>query len=367
MTAEPNTVVENQRIRGAALRANAVSPQRAFLTQPRYPILFQINTRAWMTDLARSLNRTVTLDDIADSTLDEWQARGFDWIWLLSVWTTGAVGQRISRQNAEWRHEFQETLKDLTENDIAGSGFAITAYTVSSLLGGDAALARLRERLRRRGLRLMLDFVPNHTAVDNPWVIERPEVYVGGTESDIARTPGNYFRLDGAQGGRIVAHGRDPYFPGWPDTLQLDYSNPATIEVMSEQLSRIGERCDGVRCDMAMLVLPDVFERTWGHRAISFWPDAIRRVRARSPGFVFMAEVYWDLEWTMMQQGFDFAYESGYTIDCGMPTHNQCAIICARGSITRTNWLDSWRTMTSHAPVRSSRKGCGKPLRLSAI
>lgn len=309
MTAEMQPVIEADRTRATALRADSVAVQRAALTQPRYPTLYQVNTRAFLTDLARSLNRTVTLDDIPDATMDEWKARGFDWIWMLSVWSTGATGQRISRQNAEWRHEFQTTLKDLTEEDIAGSGFAITAYSVSPALGGDAALARLRERLRRRGLRLMLDFVPNHTAVDNPWVIEHPEVYVTGSEADIARAPGNYIKLSGPQGERILAYGRDPYFPGWPDTLQLDYSNPATLEVMSEQLARIGERCDGVRCDMAMLILPDVFERTWGRRAMPFWPDAIRRVRARSPGFIFMAEVYWDLEWTMMQQGFDFAYD----------------------------------------------------------
>ena len=48
----------------------------------------------------------------------------------------------------EWRREFQETLPDLREEDIAGSGFAITDYTVHSALGGDSALARLRERLR---------------------------------------------------------------------------------------------------------------------------------------------------------------------------------------------------------------------------
>src|SRR5262249_38097903 len=72
---------------------------------------------------------------------------------------------------------------------------------------------------------------------------------------------------------------------------------------------RIAGQCDGVRCDMAMLVLPDVFDRTWGRSAPLFWPAATRRVRERAPGFVFMAEVYWDLEWTMLQQGFDYAYD----------------------------------------------------------
>ena len=106
-----------------------------------------------------------------------------------------------------------------------------------------------------------------------------------------------------------MAYGRDPYFAGWPDTLQLDYANPATQETMIAQLVKIAGQCDGVRCDMAMLVLPDVFERTWGRRAPLFWPDATRRVREKAPGFCFMAEVYWDLEWTMQQQGFDYAYD----------------------------------------------------------
>ena len=117
---------------------------------------------------------------------------GFDWIWLLSVWRTGPAGQRVSRANPEWRREFEETLPDLREEDIAGSGFAITGYTVHPDLGGDAALARLRERLRARGLRLMLDFVPNHTGLDHPWVEDHPEYYVAGTEVDLARAPQNY-------------------------------------------------------------------------------------------------------------------------------------------------------------------------------
>ena len=78
---------------------------------------------------------------------------------------------------------------------------------------------------------------------------------------------------------------------------------------MISQLVKIAGQCDGVRCDMAMLVLPDVFARTWGRRAPLFWPEAIRRVRERVPAFCFMAEVYWDLEWTMQQQGFDYAYD----------------------------------------------------------
>jgi glycosidase len=275
----------------------------------RYPSLYQINTRVWLTELSQKLGRRATLDDIPDAELDRLGQMGFDWVWFLSVWQTGLAAQQVSRSNAEWRREFHETLPDLREDDIPGSGFAITGYTVHADLGGDAALARLRERLTKRGLRLMLDFVPNHMGLGHPWVEDHPEYFIRGTERDLAGAPQNYTWAKRKQGDLLLAHGRDPYFPGWPDTLQLNYANPATQEAMIGELVKIAGQCDGVRCDMAMLVLPDVFERTWGQRAPPFWPNAIRRVRERVPGFLFMAEVYWDLEWTLQQQGFDYAYD----------------------------------------------------------
>jgi len=279
------------------------------MTGPKFPCLFQINTRVWVNELSEALGRPATLDDIPDLELDRLAEMGFDWVWFLSVWQTGVAGQRVSRENPEWRSEFHDTLPDLRERDIAGSGFAITGYTVHEDLGGDEALARLRERLRQRGLRLMLDFVPNHTALDHPWVEDHPDYYVSGTDSDLARAPQNYTRIRRNEGDQVFAYGRDPYFAGWPDTLQLNYGNPALQEAMIQELLRIAGRCDGVRCDMAMLVLPEIFERTWGIPAQSFWPMAIRRVRERVPGFWFMAEVYWDMEWTLQQQGFDYTYD----------------------------------------------------------
>jgi glycosidase len=275
----------------------------------RYPSLYQINTRVWLTELARNLGRPATLDDIPDSELQRLADLGFDWVWLLSVWQTGLAGEQVSRGNPEWRKEFQETLTDLREEDIAGSGFAITGYKVHEGLGGDAALARLRERLRRNGLLLLLDFVPNHTALDHPWVETHPEFYIQGTEADLVRSPRNYAWVKRKQGDLLLAHGRDPYFAGWPDTLQLNYGNPATQDAMIAELSKIAGQCDGVRCDMAMLLLPDVFLRTWGVASQPFWPRAIHRVREQAKDFRFMAEVYWDLEWTLQQQGFDYAYD----------------------------------------------------------
>ncbi len=262
-----------------------------------------------LTELSRNIGKRATLDDIPDTELDLLAEKGFDWIWFLSVWTTGDLGRKISRENTEWRHDFEKTLPDLREEDIEGSGFAIADYKVHPNIGGDDALKRLRERLSKRGLKLMLDFVPNHMGPDHHWVEEHPEYFVAGNENDLAQNPQNYQRVKRNQGDLILAYGRDPYFSGWPDTVQLDYSNPATVEAMTKELLRIAEQCDGVRCDMAMLVLPDVFEKTWGRKAQSFWPETIKTVREKVPGFCFMAEVYWDMEWDLQQLGFDYTYD----------------------------------------------------------
>jgi hypothetical protein len=279
------------------------------MTPVLHPSLYQVNTRVWLTSLSETLGRPARLDDIPDGELDRLAKMGFDWVWFLSVWQTGAAGQRISRENPDWEKEFRATLPDLREEDVAGSGFAITGYTVPAALGGNAALARLRGRLAKRDLKLMLDFVPNHMAPDHPWVKSHPEYFVAGIEDDLTREPQNYIRVKGKRGGLVLAYGRDPYFSGWPDTLQLDYSNPATQEAMIRELEKIAGQCDGVRCDMAMLILPEVFERTWGRKPAPFWPFAIRRVREGAPDFCFMAEVYWNMEWTLQQQGFDYTYD----------------------------------------------------------
>jgi hypothetical protein len=105
------------------------------MSTPCYPMLCQINTRVWLTELSGALGRPATLDDIPDVELDRLKSMGFDWVWFLSVWQTGPGAQKISRSNPEWRREFQETLPDLKEDDIAGSGFAITGYTVHQIWG----------------------------------------------------------------------------------------------------------------------------------------------------------------------------------------------------------------------------------------
>ncbi|HVW30141.1 MAG TPA: alpha-amylase family glycosyl hydrolase [Polyangiaceae bacterium] len=285
----------------------------------RHPLLLQINTCIALQELGRRIGRPATLDDLPDSSLDRIAESGFDLLWLLGVWQISPASRRVSLTNATLRRAAEQALPDLTEQDITGSPFAIRVYEVRQEWGGTAALQRLRARLTQRGLRLMLDFVPNHTGLDHPWINEHPEYYIHGTKDDLARAPLDYVCVRSRGVEIVLAHGRDPYFPGWPDTLQLDYRHPGLRAAMTEQLLRIASLCDGVRCDMAMLLLSDVFARTWSDRpspaggasAVSgrFWFEAIERVRREHAAFVFMAEVYWDREWELQQEGFDFTYD----------------------------------------------------------
>ncbi|BBL67330.1 alpha-amylase family glycosyl hydrolase [Methanoculleus chikugoensis] len=257
---------------------------------PRHPSLYEVNARVLLRRLARKAGRRLTLDDIPDSRLARLAGCGFSWVYLMGAWETGEAGRRVSGSNEQWLRGYRDVLPDLQEEDICGSPFAVCGYSLHPDLGDPEALVRFRERLHKEGLLLMLDFVPNHTAPDHPWVRDHPDYYIRDTD-------------------RNLAHGRDPYSGGWPDTLQLDYGSPALQDAMIVELQTIAGQCDGLRCDMAMLVLPEVFRRTWGREMEPFWPRAIDSVRNEHPGFLFMAEVYWDLEWTLQEQGFDYTYD----------------------------------------------------------
>jgi hypothetical protein len=94
------------------------------LRQPRkpslYPSLYQINTRVPLTQLSRQSGKRATLDDIPDAELDRLTGCGFNWVWFLGVWQTGPAGRKVSLENSEWRHEFQELLPDFAEEDVCG-------------------------------------------------------------------------------------------------------------------------------------------------------------------------------------------------------------------------------------------------------
>ncbi len=284
-----------------------------------HPILYALDVRAWLDRLSREHGRRVRLGDVPDEAVAALTGTGCDLVWLIGVWRTGPRSRSVARARPEIEHEARAVLADFSPVDVAGSPFAIADYEVAPRLGGEDGLARLRARLARDGVGLVLDFVPNHTGLDHPWLRVHPDWYVQGEGARAEAEPADWFRIRSGAPGRVIAHGRDPYFPAWPDTAQLDYRVPELREAITGTLRAIASRCDGVRADMAMLLLDDVFRATWGERARpprdgeapagEFWWHAIRAVRDAYPGFVMIAEAYWGLEYRLQRLGFDYTYD----------------------------------------------------------
>ncbi|HZL43875.1 MAG TPA: alpha-amylase family glycosyl hydrolase, partial [Verrucomicrobiae bacterium] len=262
----------------------------------KYPILYEINTRCWLGQLSRRHGFEITLATVPDSEFTRWLGLGFTHIWLMGVWRTGPRSRAEAMRFLEVERASMRSAGEMEEIGIVGSPYAVAEYSVSEALGGESGLQTFRRRLHERGLKLVLDFVPNHVGLDHGWVTERPELFVQSR----AESPG-FFAQQTKAGARWLAHGRDPYFPPWSDTAQLDYRRKDTREEMRSLLLEIAGRCDGVRCDMAMLSLRDVFEKTWkdfsvvppaDESSVEFWEDAVARVKAAHPEMLFLAEVY---------------------------------------------------------------------------
>lgn len=252
-------------------------------------ILFELNARL----------HKKRLDAVADEHLPRLAALGFDWIWLMGIWTMGPKGVVMSRKYAP---------------DFEGSPYAIAAYDVDPLLGGQAALQTFVTRAHALGIKVMADFVPNHLALDTPLIDADPAMVIHSNPAVRREYATDYY--DHPQG--RLAHGKDPYFEGWNDTVQLDYAYPPLRAHQVAQLQHIATLVDGVRCDMAMLVLREHVKKNWfsGVDQASFdaayprefWGEAVTAVRADRPDFVFMAEVYWDNEPRLQELGFDYTY-----------------------------------------------------------
>ncbi len=276
----------------------------------KYPVIYEINTWVWLGELGRKHRRPVSLATVPVEEWDAIAAQGFDAVWFMGVWERSPAGICISMGNPGLLDDFSRALPDFAPQDNVGSPYCVRAYVVDEHLGGGGGLAIARDLLRQRGLRLILDFVPNHVAPDHPWVNAHPEHFVQGSAEDAEKDPACFVEANG----KVFACGRDPYFPAWPDVLQINAFQPALREAVVQTILDIAEQCDGIRCDMAMLMLNDIFAHTWSPRAGStpsdeYWTTVISAVKAQHPQFRFIAEAYWDLEWELQQKGFDFCYD----------------------------------------------------------
>jgi len=215
---------------------------------PPSPSIYEINTWVWLSELEAAADTRVDLGSVPRPEWDRLAAMHVDSVWLMGVWERSAAGIAIANQSDGLLADFRHALPDFRLEDNVGSPYCVQQYVVAERLGGREGLARARRELATRGIRLLLDFVPNHTGVDHPWVEKHPEYYIRGTEQDLEKAPHNYTRVRRKAGDSILAYGRDPYFSGWPDTLQLNYGNSSLQEAMIGELLKIAGQCDLCSC-----------------------------------------------------------------------------------------------------------------------
>ena len=285
----------------------------ASLQLPNNPHLYEINTWAWLEELSVRMGRLIRLGEVPSDEWDRLAGRGFHAVWLMGVWQRSAESRKIAVQEAEnVRAPFDRALPGWTPSDIIGSPYAVAAYQPDPRIGGWTGLDAARNQLRARGLALFLDFVGNHTAFDHPWTHAHPEFYVRGSRQDFEKDPDSFWAIELPEGTIYLALARDPYFPAWKDVAQLNHFERRLRSAQIEELRVIASHCDGVRCDMAMLQLRDIFASIWGPLlgaqippASEFWADA----HAACPGLILLGEAYWGTEPRLLDLGFSFVYD----------------------------------------------------------
>ena len=280
---------------------------------PQSPTIYEINTIPWLHRLGAQAERPLTLTDVTPETWDAICRPGIDAVWLMGAWERSPESARVALTDESLCNDFERALPGWTPEDNIGSAYSIRRYEADPLVGGRAGIAAARAELAQRGVRLLLDLVPNHVARDHPWASKHPGHFIRGNAEDLAADPRSFADISG----NVLACGRDPFFPAWHDVLQLNAFSEGLREAAIATVAGIAEQCDGVRCDMAMLLLSDIFERTWGERAgtrpaTEYWTHVITATKQSHPGFVFVAEAYWDMEWQLQQLGFDFCYDKRF-------------------------------------------------------
>lgn len=280
-------------------------------TSLTFPTLFEISTRPYLYSLSQKLGKPVMLKDIPDSELQELASRGVQIVWFMGTWKLGKAGLEHDRTDPNLLKSYSVVLPGYTQADIIGSPYAIVEYVTNPDIGSDDDVRHLRSRLHALGMLLMLDFVPNHSAVDSPLMDSNVEDYVRAPKGTQPPFDPNRYLPNG------VAYGRDPYSGAWTDTAQFNYWNEATRQERLGDLMKAASLADAVRCDMAMLVLNDVIQQTWGPNLASwgytrpeseFWGWALLQVKSKY-GTLIMGECYWGLERKLQSLGFDYTYD----------------------------------------------------------
>jgi glycosidase len=189
------------------------------------------------------------------------QASGADVIWLMPIYPVGVEGRK----------------------GPLGSPYAVKDYdAIDPAFGTAADLRALVRAAHARGMKVILDWVPDHTAPDNPWVTEHPDYYY---RDSLGRPE--------------VPHDLQGHPTDWTDTRQLDYHNPALRAAMIAELKHwlVDYDLDGFRQDVAHFI------------PLDFWREANTQLRSavRRP-ILLLAEAD-GLD--MHRVGFDLTYAWG--------------------------------------------------------
>jgi hypothetical protein len=294
--------------------APAQAPTSPITLRP-HPHLYEINTWVWLEQLSAKLGRTINLGNVPDAEWDALARRAFDVVWLMGVWQRSPESRRITLEDPTNFQHFDRALPGWQLDDVIGSPYAVAAYVPDPHIGTWDDLDDARQKLRARGIALFLDFVGNHTALDHAWIREHPEFCVQGARQDFRADPGSFHVAETPKGTFFVALARDPYFPPWKDVAQLNHFSPQMRAAQIADLRTIASHCDGVRCDMAMLHLRDIFSGIWGRFLANtpapqteFWTD----VHAAVPNLILLAEAYWGTGQRLLDLGFSFVYDKDF-------------------------------------------------------
>ena len=158
-----------------------------------------------------------------------------------------------------------------------GSPYAIKNYEVLNPKYGTVTnLQSLVKTAHTKGLKVVLDWVPNHTGWDNPWVKEHPDWFLHNEKGQILSPPGT----------------------GWNDVAQLNYENPDVVTAMSDAIKywvNIAD-LDGIRFDYAdsSYIIP------------AFWTSIAKDLRTIKPDFILLAE---SSNYAFYNYGFDMIYD----------------------------------------------------------
>jgi glycosidase len=315
-------------------------------------VLVAKSTYVWLAQLSRQHGRGIwRLDQVPDEELDELRARGFTGLWLIGIWERSQASREIKQRRGN--------------PDAMASAYSVSDYRIADELGGEAAWRDLRDRAAARGLRLAADMVPNHMALDSPWVVERPDLFISSPyppfeayryegpdlsrddrvvlqiedhywdSSDAAVT---FRRVDRASGEtRYVYHGNDGTSFPWNDTAQLDYLRAEVREAVIGQVLEVARRFPVIRFDAAMVLAKRHVQRLWyplpGQEAgipsrtaaalpadeferrmpLEFWREVVDRVATEAPDTLLLAEAFWLLEGYFVRSlGMHRVYNSAF-------------------------------------------------------